>query len=71
MQFWQDLRWGSDACSAMTTCAVQVHDEDGKPFDIEISWVCEESGREHQRVPEELMTEATRAAKAALAESDM
>ncbi|KAF5837486.1 20S proteasome alpha subunit G [Dunaliella salina] len=49
----------------------RVHDEDGKPFDIEISWVCEESGREHQRVPQDLMAEATQAAKAALAESDM
>uniref|UniRef100_A0A7S3VKX5 Proteasome subunit alpha type-3 n=1 Tax=Dunaliella tertiolecta TaxID=3047 RepID=A0A7S3VKX5_DUNTE len=49
----------------------RVHDEDGKPFDIEISWVCEESGREHQRVPQDLMAEATQAAKAAMAESDM
>jgi len=48
-----------------------VHDEDGKPFDIEISWVCDESGREHQRIPQDLMAEAVQAAKAALAESDM
>jgi 20S proteasome subunit alpha 7 len=51
---------------------VQVHDDDGKPFDIELSWVCEESGRKHARVPAELLDEAVRAAKAAAeADSDM
>jgi 20S proteasome subunit alpha 7 len=49
----------------------QVHDEDGKPFDIEISWVCEESGFQHQRIPQGLMEEATRTARAAVAESEM
>lgn len=49
----------------------KVRDDDGKPFDMEISWVCEESGRLHQRVPPDLMEEATRAAKAAAADSDM
>jgi 20S proteasome subunit alpha 7 len=49
----------------------RVHDEDGKPFDIEMSWICDESGRQHARVPAELAAEAVRLAKAALADSDM
>ncbi len=49
----------------------QVRDEDGKPFDVELSWVCEESGRLHQRVPQELFDEAMRLAKASAEDSDM
>jgi 20S proteasome subunit alpha 7 len=48
-----------------------VHDEDGKTFEIELSWICEESGRVHQLVPKEIQLEAERLAKAALADSDM
>lgn len=48
-----------------------MHDEDGKPFELELSWVCEESGRMHQRVPDQLLADAIAAAKAAMAESDM
>ena len=51
--------------------SLQVHDEDGKPFEIELSWVCEESGGLHTKVPAEIVAEAERAAKAALADSDM
>lgn len=47
-----------------------VHDEE-KPFELEVSWVCEESGNEFQRVPADLLAQATAEAKAALAESDM
>lgn len=49
----------------------KVRDDDGKPFDIELSWVCEESNRMHQRVPADLLEEAQRAAKAAAEDSDM
>lgn len=49
----------------------KVHDEDGKPFEIEVSWICDESNKEHQRIPAELLAEAERSAKAALADSDM
>ena len=28
----------------------RVHDEDGKPFEVEMSWICDETNREHQRV---------------------
>jgi len=36
-----------------------------KPLELELSWVCEESGRMHQPVPPELAAEAEAAAKAA------
>ncbi len=28
----------------------KVHDEDGKKFEIEASWICDETNKEHQRV---------------------
>ena len=28
----------------------KVHEEDGKPFELEMSWICEESGWKHARV---------------------
>lgn len=35
-----------------------------------MSWICEESKREHQKVPEDLLEEAKTAAKMALEEMD-
>jgi hypothetical protein len=33
------------------TCRLyKVHEEDGKPFELEMSWICEESGWKHARV---------------------
>lgn len=46
-----------------------VHDEvKDKLFEMELSWVCEESGGRHQFVPDALYKEAERYAKAALEE---
>ncbi|KAG0692760.1 Proteasome subunit alpha type-3 [Chionoecetes opilio] len=46
-----------------------VHDEvKDKMFEMELSWVCEESGGRHQFVPDALYKEAERHAKAALEE---
>jgi|EP01047_Picozoa_sp_COSAG01_P002543 20S proteasome subunit alpha 7 len=46
----------------------QCHDElKDKNFEVEMSWICEESGREHQLVPADVVAAATEAAKAALA----
>lgn len=28
----------------------KVHEEDGKPFELEMTWICEESGWKHARV---------------------
>ncbi|RYR32651.1 hypothetical protein Ahy_A10g047187 [Arachis hypogaea] len=48
-----------------------VHDEaKDKDFELEMSWVCDESNRQHQKVPDELLEEAKAAAKAALEEMD-
>lgn len=49
----------------------RCHDEDGKPFDIEMSWICDESKRQHERVPPAIASAAIAAAKAALEDSDM
>lgn len=48
-----------------------MHEGDGaKPFELELAWVCDASGRQFQRVPEGVAAEAEAAAKAALEESD-
>lgn len=48
-----------------------VHDDvKDKAFELELSWICDESGRKHTLVPPELKAEAERVAKAAL-EEDM
>eukprot|EP00270_Netrium_digitus_P021783 TRINITY_DN9547_c0_g2_i1.p1 TRINITY_DN9547_c0_g2~~TRINITY_DN9547_c0_g2_i1.p1 ORF type:complete len:251 (+),score=53.72 TRINITY_DN9547_c0_g2_i1:167-919(+) len=48
-----------------------VHDElKDKAFELELSWVCDESKREFQRVPEDLLA-AAKAAAAAAQEEDM
>lgn len=48
-----------------------MHEDDGKAFELEMSWICEESGGVHTRIPAELLAEAERSAKAALEDSDM
>ncbi len=48
-----------------------VHDEvKDKEFELEMSWICPESGNQHQLVPKALLAEAQKAAKTAL-EADM
>jgi 20S proteasome subunit alpha 7 len=37
-----------------------------KEFELEMSWLCEESGWTHQLVPRELVEESNKAAKAAV-----
>ncbi|KAF2291767.1 hypothetical protein GH714_035522 [Hevea brasiliensis] len=49
----------------------KVHDEaKDKAFELEMSWVCDESKRLHQKVPDELLEEAKAAARTALEEMD-
>jgi 20S proteasome subunit alpha 7 len=48
----------------------QVHDEE-KGFEMELAWVCVESNKQFQRVPDELVAEADKAAKEALEAEDM
>ena len=47
-----------------------MHDEE-KGFEMELAWICEESEKQFQRVPDELVTEAERVAKEALEAEDM
>ncbi|XP_044256020.1 proteasome subunit alpha type-3 [Tribolium madens] len=49
-----------------------VHDElKDKNFELELSWMCEESGGRHEKVPENVFLEAEKAAKQAMeADSD-
>ncbi|KAF3577896.1 hypothetical protein DY000_02034476 [Brassica cretica] len=49
----------------------KLHDEaKDKAFELEMSWICEDSKREHQKVPDDLLEEAKTAAKTALEEMD-
>jgi len=48
-----------------------VHDDvKDKDFELELSWVCEESGWTHKQVPTELLKQAEDAAKLAMEEDD-
>eukprot|EP01116_Phalansterium_solitarium_P025731 TRINITY_DN9984_c0_g1_i1.p1 TRINITY_DN9984_c0_g1~~TRINITY_DN9984_c0_g1_i1.p1 ORF type:complete len:252 (+),score=51.20 TRINITY_DN9984_c0_g1_i1:74-829(+) len=58
-----------EAVNAIAKIIYQIHDEaKDKDFELELSWICEESGRQHQAVPKEIVDEADRLAKAALDE---
>ncbi|XP_062231723.1 proteasome subunit alpha type-3-like [Phragmites australis] len=48
-----------------------IHDEvEDKAFELELSWVCNESNRQHQKVPADLLEQAKAEAQAALEEMD-
>lgn len=49
-----------------------VHDElKDKNFELELSWICAESGGIHEKVPDSVFAEAEKAAKQAMeADSD-
>ncbi|GLT44739.1 hypothetical protein SLA2020_186190 [Shorea laevis] len=49
----------------------KVHDEAKyKAFELEMSWVCDESKKQHEKVPDALLEEAKAVARAALEEMD-
>lgn len=49
-----------------------LHDESkDKPFELEMSWLCEESEWKHKIISKDLVTEAEEAAKKELEEADM
>lgn len=61
----------ADAVTAVARILYSAHEGDGaKPFELELAWVCDASGRVFERVPADLVAEAEAAAKAALEESD-
>jgi len=50
----------------------KVHDDaKDKDFELELSWVCEESGFKHQLIPKDVFDESVQAAKAALEAEEM
>eukprot|EP00736_Rhodelphis_marinus_P011211 Rmarinus@m.22944 len=58
-----------EAIPALAKVIYHVHDDvKDKDFELEMSWVCDESNRIHQFVPADLKAEAEAAAKAALDE---
>ena len=52
-------------------CSLHTAHDEEKPFELEVSWICDASDRVFQRVPEDVLQAAEAAAKAALEESDM
>eukprot|EP00486_Rosalina_sp_Unknown_P000112 CAMPEP_0201566176 /NCGR_PEP_ID=MMETSP0190_2-20130828/5762_1 /ASSEMBLY_ACC=CAM_ASM_000263 /TAXON_ID=37353 /ORGANISM="Rosalina sp." /LENGTH=265 /DNA_ID=CAMNT_0047984517 /DNA_START=75 /DNA_END=872 /DNA_ORIENTATION=- len=49
----------------------QLHDEvKDKPFELELSWICDASNKKHQFVPKELLDEAIAAGKKAAEDDD-
>ncbi len=59
-----------EAVAALARALHAAHDEE-KGFELEMAWVCDESGREFGRVPAELVAAADAAARAALEADDM
>ena len=59
----------ADAVTAVAKILHSVHEGD-KPFELEVAWVCDASGRQFQRVPADVLEAADAAARAALEESD-
>ncbi|CAL5221453.1 g3645 [Coccomyxa viridis] len=68
------LKLGEITCEQGVTEVAKIlhsaHDEE-KPFELEVSWICDATDRVFQRVPEDILQAAEAAAKAALEESDM
>jgi len=53
-----------EAVTKLAEIIYKLHDDiKDKAFELEMTWVCDESGRKHQSVPEDLRAEAVKAAK--------
>jgi 20S proteasome subunit alpha 7 len=61
--------YGSEPLTLTPRSIHLVHDDNqDKAFELEMTWVCEESGMKHAAVPADLLAEAEEKAKAALEE---
>ena len=64
------LKLGELTCREAVVEAAKIiarcHDEKDKAFETELAWLCEESGWQYARVPDQLAADAVAAAKAAL-----
>mmetsp|Transcript_9593 Transcript_9593/g.28054 ORF Transcript_9593/g.28054 Transcript_9593/m.28054 type:complete len:249 (+) Transcript_9593:61-807(+) len=59
------------AVNELAKIMYSIHDEvKDKQFELEITWICDESGRKHVQVPADLKAAAEAAAKAAKEEED-
>ncbi len=63
-------------CREAMKCVAKIlhvlHDDSkDKPFELEMSWVCEETGWKHERVSEELLNEANTWAIASIEKDEM
>ena len=69
------LPLGSLTCRAAVAEIAKIihrcHDEKDKAFELELSWVCAESGWQHTKVPAPLAAEAEQSAKDAIAAAAM
>lgn len=60
-----------DAVIRIAQIIYGVHDEiKDKPFELEISWICDESNKKHTLIPSELLEEAKKAGIKSLEEND-
>lgn len=61
-----------EAVKLVANIIVKLHDDvKDKDFELELSWVCDESNRRHVRVPEDVRAEAERDARAAKEREEM
>jgi 20S proteasome subunit alpha 7 len=61
--------WVTPTWQALMKSIHLVHDDNkDKDFELEMTWVCAESGNKHKAVPAELLAEADAKGKAALEE---
>lgn len=61
-----------EALQHVATLVYKLHDDiKDKDFELELSWVCDESGRKHSMVPEDLRQQVVAVAKAAKEKADM
>merc|ERR1719162_206055 len=61
-----------DAIKNMAKCMHGLHDEvKDKPFELEVAWICEESGWKHSMVSKEIRDEAVDWAKKKIEEEEM
>lgn len=52
-------------------CSIYKIRDEEKPFELEMAWISEDSKRLFRHVPEDLLSEAERQAKATLEAEDM
>mmetsp|Transcript_3991 Transcript_3991/g.5257 ORF Transcript_3991/g.5257 Transcript_3991/m.5257 type:complete len:259 (-) Transcript_3991:99-875(-) len=61
-----------DALKEIAKIIHTLHDESkDKPFELEMSWICEESKWKHTTVPKDMITEAEEWAKKAIEDAEM